>query len=443
MATVKIVLRGSKEKGFARFRLSCGRGKKYYVKSKIEIPIAFWDVKKERIKPRAAISDAERERITRELSEMKERVLSAYRAHEGEMLTSELLSAYVYNRDDAAEDDSFFGRIDKYISRKERLGEHVKADKTLKGALRRFEKYSRLSFPGFELSFAAFTPDFLARFELFLRDEHALSLRFPDILKPCKPRGNNYMALLMRRFRAFSRWSAKENFTPNPFERYSVKSEVYGTPYYITVEERNRIADFDLSAFPKLSVQRDIFIFQCLVGCRVSDLRKLTRANVSGGFLEYVPGKTKKERAETVRVPLNDRAKLLLAKYAESFSEGSFLQESFSEGSFSEGSFSAPLFPFVSPQKYNDAIKKIFRLCGIDRLVTVLDPVTGEERKRPICEVASSHMARRTFIGNIYKKVKDPNLVGSMTGHKEGSRAFSRYREIDDEIKKELVSLIE
>lgn len=116
---------------------------------------------------------------------------------------------------------------------------------------------------------------------------------------PCKPRGNNYTALLMRRLRAFSRWSAKENFTPNPFERYGVKSEVYGTPYYITVEERNRIADFDLSAFPKLSVQRDIFIFQCLVGCRVSDLCKLTRANVSGGFLEYVPRKTKNERAET------------------------------------------------------------------------------------------------------------------------------------------------
>lgn len=428
MATVKILLRGSKEKGFARFRLSAGREKQFFVKSDIEIPIAFWDAEKERIKPRAAISDAERERITRELSEMKERVLSAYRAHESEMLTSELLSAYVYNRNGAAEDESFFGRIDKYISRKERLGEHVKADKTLKGALRRFEKYSRLSFPGFELSFAAFTPDLLARFELFLRDEHALSLRFPDVLKPCKPRGNNYTALLMRRLRAFSRWSAKENFTPNPFERYGVKSEVYGTPYYITVEERNRIADFDLSAFPKLSVQRDIFIFQCLVGCRVSDLRKLTRANVSGGFLEYVPGKTKKERAETVRVPLNGRAKALLEKYAESFSVGSF---------------SAPLFPFVSPQKYNDAIKKIFRLCGIDRLVTILDPVTGEEKKCPICEVASSHMARRTFIGNIYKKVKDPNLVGSMTGHKEGSRAFSRYREIDDEIKKELVSLIE
>jgi len=58
-------------------------------------------------------------------------------------------------------------------------------------------------------------------------------------------------------------------------------------------------------------------------------------------------------------------------------------------------------------------------------------------------EVASSHMARRTFIGNIYKKVKDPNLVGALSGHKKGSKAFSRYREIDEEMKKELVSMLD
>ena len=43
-------------------------------------------------------------------------------------------------------------------------------------------------------------------------------------------------------------------------------------------------------------------------------------------------------------------------------------------------------------------------------LVTKLDTVTRTEVKVPINEIASSHMARRTFIGNIYKLVKDPNL---------------------------------
>jgi hypothetical protein len=61
----------------------------------------------------------------------------------------------------------------------------------------------------------------------------------------------------------------------------------------------------------------------------------------------------------------------------------------------------------------------------------------------PINEVASSHLARRAFIGNLYKKVKDPNLVGSLSGHVEGSKAFARYRDIDDEMKKETVNLLE
>ena len=50
--------------------------------------------------------------------------------------------------------------------------------------------------------------------------------------------------------------------------------------------------------------------------------------------------------------------------------------------------------------------------------------------------IARSHMARRTFIGNIYIKVKDPNLVASLTGHSEGSKAFSRYRDIDKMVRR-------
>ena len=85
----------------------------------------------------------------------------------------------------------------------------------------------------------------------------------------------------------------------------------------------------------------------------------------------------------------------------------------------------------------------IFKAAGITRISTVLDPLTREGVVKPINEVASSHLARRCFIGNLYKKVKDPNLVGSLSGHVEGSKAFSRYRDIDDEMKFGLVSLLE
>jgi integrase len=230
----------------------------------------------------------------------------------------------------------------------------------------------------------------------------------------------------LKRLRSFLNWCVDNSYTDNKsFDKYNGKlTEKYGTPYYLTLAERNKIADFDLSKFPALEIQRDIFIFQCLIGCRVSDLMKMRPENIINKAIEYIPHKTREDRPMIVRVPLNDRAIALVKKYRDKDKKGR-------------------LFPFISPQKYNDAIKNILKACDITRLVTVVDPVSGDEVKKPINEIASSHMARRTFVGNLYKKVKDPNLVGSLSGHKEGSKAFVRYREIDDEVKTELVKMIE
>ena len=214
----------------------------------------------------------------------------------------------------------------------------------------------------------------------------------------------------------------RSTYLGSTFDKFPIEECTYGTPYYITLEERDRIFNADLSATPQLAIQRDIFIFQTLIGCRVSDLYRMTKLNVVNEAIEYIPKKTKEGNPVTVRVPLNDKAKEILEHYKE---------------------YKGKLLPFISEQKYNDAIKKIFKMAGVDRIVTILDPLTHNEVKRPIYEVASSHLARRTFIGNIYKKVKDPNLVSALSGHKEGSKAFRRYRDIDEEMKKDLVKLLD
>ena len=234
----------------------------------------------------------------------------------------------------------------------------------------------------------------------------------------------------MRRFRAFVRWANgldKEYklVVPitqnNPFNAYAVPKEIYGTPYYITIDERNQIYNAQLAE--PLATQRDIFVFQCCIGCRVSDLWDMTKKNIVNGAVDYIADKTKDENPRTIHVPLNKQAAEILEKYKAYQGER--------------------LFPFSTQQQYNEDIKKILEAVGITRLVTVLNPTTREEEKRPISEVASSHMGRRTFIGNLYKKVKDPNLIGSLSGHVEGSRAFVRYRDIDEDMKKELVSLLD
>ena len=148
----------------------------------------------------------------------------------------------------------------------------------------------------------------------------------------------------------------------------------------------------------------------------------MTKLNVVNEAIEYIPKKTKEGNPVTVRVPLNDKAKEILEHYKE---------------------YKGKLLPFISEQKYNDAIKKIFKMAGVDRIVTILDPLTHNEVKRPIYEVASSHLARRTFIGNIYKKVKRPEPRFRTIGTQGGKQSFRRYRDIDEEMKKDLVKLLD
>lgn len=43
--------------------------------------------------------------------------------------------------------------------------------------------------------------------------------------------------------------------------------------------------------------------------------------------------------------------------------------------------------------------------------MVTLNPTNGETEHKPLNEIASSHLARRTMVGNLYKQVKDPNLL--------------------------------
>ena len=234
-------------------------------------------------------------------------------------------------------------------------------------------------------------------------------------------RGENTIIKMRTRLKSVFQYCNMKGYTSNrPFEGITIGTAKVGTPIYITIDERNQIADADLATIwetmPKnerqlarmpiktLIEQRDIFVFQCLIGCRVGDLLKMTDKYIHNGILVYTPHKTKDEGDEAVqaRVPLHPRAVSLIEKYKGADPKGR-------------------LFPFITAQRYNDAIKVIFKMAGITRNVEVRNPRTGENEIVPINEVASSHLARRTFVGNAYFKVHDPNLIGKMSGHVEGS----------------------
>ena len=339
---------------------------------------------------------------------------------------------------------SLFDEFNNYIDTHKFSDHRRRQNRVIWRTLKRFELYKDLS-----LTFDNITADTLRDFEKFLADEHMLVVKknendvetkavrlsaeqkkyqkaftaVPESRTP-KPRGQNTINDFMLRLRSFFIWANDNGITRNnPFRHHKINECVYGTPYYITIDERNHLYSFDFSNNPDLARQRDIFVFQCLIGCRVSDLWAMTKSNIVDGAIEYIPRKTKEGRAITVRVPLNAIATEIIERYKDY-----------------QG---ATLFQYTSQQQYNRDIKTMFKLSGLTRIVTVINPTTREEEQRPICEIASSHLARRCFVGNLYKKVKDPNLIGKLSGHKEGSRAFTRYREIDEETSRELVTMLE
>ena len=100
------------------------------------------------------------------------------------------------------------------------------------------------------------------------------------------------------------------------------------------------------------------------------------------------------------------------------------------------------LYEFAGQIRNKNISKGGFTFANCLHFPTII-PTIERMPETTLNKIASSHLARRTFIGNLYKKVKDPNLVGSLSGHKEGSKAFARYRDIDEDMKKELVDLLD
>jgi integrase len=443
MATVKAFIRVSKKNSLAakvRFRLSDGRDKQFHHTSEKTIEPHFWDSKNEQIRTKIKYEEAKRLAFNNFITDRKRLILEIY----NDSLTKDGLSPkwiddeinqILYPQKFAKENNkaiptTYFELYDTFLEERggsDRMKQHYMAVKRM---LMRFELFTKKTYPNFDLTLDNFDSNLLRQFDKFIIEEHKLYQAHKDIYKavpdsrPPKRRGQNRRNKIFRYIRTFSRWAITNQLTTNnPFSRFKIREDVVGTPIYISIEERNRLYNYNLTEHPKLEIQRDIFIFQCVIGCRVGDLVKLKKDNIIEGAIEYIPRKTKDGRPITVRVPLNKTAKEIVTKYLETDS--------------------TKLLPFIAEQHYNYAIKDIFRLAGLTRMVTVINTITGNEERKPLNKVASSHLARRTFAGNLYKKVKDPNLVGSLTGHKEGSKAFARYRAIDDDIKNDLVKLLE
>lgn len=231
--------------------------------------------------------------------------------------------------------------------------------------------------------------------------------------------GQNAVATRFRQLRALVYYSGKPY--PNPFELFNMPQEIYADPTFLTADELQLVTECKHLTQAK-QVQRDIFVFQCHTACRISDMYSLTLRNIKDGWLIYAPQKTSRHSGRIVEVPLSPIALQLVERYKGVDIHGR-------------------LFPFIADIHYNEAIRDILKAAGITRPVIWRDPKTGVSEPKPLCDIGSSHLARRTFTQIAYARTGDKRLVASMTGHSENSQAFNRYSEVTREMKKHALGI--
>lgn len=372
----------------------------YQSKTNIFIHPEIWDEKKKIVK-KVKISNEfyeESIKIRNAIYKMEEKIELRYRECLGNPKT--WLKDLLLNN---IETSSFFEQYEKFIDRRNISESSLHLYRMLGKYLVKYEEYNNV-----EITFKSLNLDFLNDFEHFLKNVIGIS--------------ENSTSAFINNLRTFIKEMYKfKIISENPFEFYLIKPQKYGSVTYITKEERDMLY---LAPMPKeLEEKRDMFIFQCHVGCRASDLLNITKKSIINGTLEYIAKKTSSDRPITIRVPLTKTAMEIYERYRNTPYD--------------------TLFKKTSIVYYNVVIKKIFKYAGLTRIITIRDKHTGKTSHVSLCDIASSHMARRTFIANLYKKVKDPNIIGKMSGHVDGSKAFSRYRDIDDELMKQTINLIE
>jgi hypothetical protein len=140
---------------------------------------------------------------------------------------------------------------------------------------------------------------------------------------------------------------------------------------YLSWRELSAIYHLDLSSKTHLEKYRDLFVLGCLTGFRFSDYTDIKPEEVRDGMLYVNQTKT----VSTVIVPLRKDARtILIDKYNMQM-------------------------PQVSNVNFNDHIKEVVKLAGIDEQVKITHKKGNRviEETKPKYAWVTSHTCRRSF----------------------------------------------
>ena len=187
---------------------------------------------------------------------------------------------------------------------------------------------------------------------------------------------------------------------------------MYDDPVFLRAEELKQVMQTRVPQH--LQWAKDIFVLNCAIGCRISDLLRLTPDKVSVSddgipYVHYIPSKTvgKQTTNKEVVTPLIEPAMDIIRRTQLKLITGNLN---------------------YAKQRYNKALRKLLEYCGINRQINIFNQETGDNISKPLYEVATSKLARKTHI-DMLNKVQINYYAAGL--HSAGSDAVFRYTSLE------------
>lgn len=288
-------------------------------------------------------------------------------------------------------DKTFFPLFDLYLKASESTKVYGTI-KNYKNALHYFKEYRDSS--GFEFAFEDLTLSFYDAFNEYLITKKKLS--------------NNTIGRIIKILKTFLNWAFENDYTTNlQYKKFKIIEEKIEI-VYLTDKELTAMFNLDLTYEP-LARARDLFCFGCFTGLRFSDIAEMDKSNIEDGTIHIRTQKTK----DLLAIPLIPQAQEILEKYDYQL-------------------------PKLSNQKLNKHLKTLGEMAEIDQNISIqrYRGATRINKKIPKYDLITTHTARRTFITLSLEKGIRPEVVMSITGHKD-FKSFSAYIKIVDSVRKD------
>lgn len=216
-------------------------------------------------------------------------------------------------------------------------------------------------------------------------------------VRGCSP---NSIGNQIKYMKAFMNWAVnKQKLSQNTAYMEFSKPKNPTQIFTLTQEQLDKLILLDISFDERLDQVRDMFCLCCVTGLRYSDVVRLERSNIKE---DHIIISTKKTN-DTAIIPLNDYSKLILKKYPDRL-------------------------PKIDNNEMNSRLKSIGILAGFTEEHEVIRFKGGikEVTKRPLHELLTTHMGRRSFITQSLERGMLPSTVMKLSTHRD-LKSFNLY----------------